>query len=127
VKKSAALLALVFITTLALAEEPRVRFTGEDYMVFTKRERLEAMKNFKANARKSGIVIKKDPLTYCRLMDAFYVVHPDFLKESVSMVLKTLAIMEYDWQEKGANKDKLAHEWLGDELYQANKKRLEKE
>ncbi len=51
--------------------------------------------------------------------------HPDFAKEALFTVLKTIIIMEYDWDKKGLDKDLLARKWLGGgELYQTNKFKL---
>ena len=124
-KKIIFILSILLATGISFAQESGSKFTGEDYLNLSRSGRVEVIKNFKANAKKSGIIMKKEPVKYCRLMDEFYVVHPDFLKESAAVVIKTLAIMEYDWQEKGKDKDKLAREWLGEDVYQANKRRRE--
>ena len=44
--------------------------------------------------------------------------------QQLAIVLKTLIIMEYDWTQKGVDKDQLARQFLGDALYKQNKARL---
>ena len=62
-----------------------------------------------------------------RLLDNLYKKHPNLKTEEVGKTLKTMIIMQYDWEEKGVDKDTLARQWLGEELYQKNKARREKE
>ena len=119
-----AAIALFLIAGLSFAEESA--FTGQDYLKLSKRQRVDIVTSYINDAKEGGVVIKNKPVFYCRKLDAFYDKHNDMKKESLPIVLKTLVIMEYDWQQKGVDKDKLAKEWLGDDLYTANKTRLEK-
>lgn len=82
------------------------------------------MSSFIENGKERGVIITKGPAFYCWKLDVFYVKHPDFAKEALFIALKTLIVMEYDWETKGIDKDLLARKWLGEELYQTNKLRL---
>jgi hypothetical protein len=101
-------------------------FTGYDYLGLSKPQRVNTVKMFKEEASKQGTIISKDPIFYCKKLDAFYAKHPKMVNESFVKTLKTLMIMEYDWSEKGTDRDSLARQWLGDDLYKANKARLGK-
>lgn len=101
-------------------------FTGYDYLKLGKPQRVNTVKMFKEEAGKQGTVISKDPIFYCKKLDAFYAKNPKMANESFVKTLKTLIIMEYDWSERGVDKDALARQWLGDDLYKANKTRLGK-
>jgi hypothetical protein len=101
-------------------------FTGTDYLKLSKPQRVSTVKMFKEEAAKQGAVITKDPIFYCKKLDALYAKHPKMVNESFVKTLKTLIIMEYDWNQKGVDKDALAKQWLGDDLYNANKARLSK-
>lgn len=101
-------------------------FTGADYLKLSKPQRVNTVKMFKEEAGKQGAIISKDPIFYCQKLDAFYAKNPKMAGESFVKTLKTLAIMEYDWAQKGVDKDTLARQWLGDDLYKANKARLGK-
>ena len=101
-------------------------FTGADYLKLDKPQRVKTVKMFKEEAGKQGAIISKDPIFYCKKLDAFYAKTPKLANESFVNTLKTLIIMEYDWSQKGVDKDLLARQWLGDELYKANKARLGK-
>ena len=116
--------AFLLLSTLLFAEEAGL--TGKDYLKLAKRQRLEAVGDLIFDAKSGGITIKKAPIFYCEKLDAFYRKNPSMTKESLAVVLKTLIIMEYDWQQKGVDKEKLACEWLGEESYKANKARLRK-
>jgi hypothetical protein len=98
--------------------------TGEDWLKLNENKRLQAVTSFIKHAAERGVVIKKDPALYCEKMDDFYAQHPDMKEEGMGKLLKTVMIMEYDWEEKGVDKDALAKAWLGDELYKANLARL---
>ncbi len=112
-------IGLLLITTASFAEQDTV--TGRDYLELSKRQRVRIVSNFKKEAGRLGVTIRQGPIHYCKMLDKFYKKHPEHKKEALGMVLKTLMIMEYDWAEKGVDKDELARKWLGDDLYNANK------
>ena len=101
-------------------------FTGADYLRLDKPQRVKTVKMFKEEAGKQGSIISKDPIFYCKKLDTFYAKNPKMMNESFVKTLKTLIIMEYDWAQRGTDKDALARQWLGDDLYKANKARLGK-
>jgi hypothetical protein len=101
-------------------------FTGADYLKLGKPQRVKTVKMFKEEAGKQGAIISKDPIFYCKKLDAFYAKNPKMVSESFVKTLKTLMIMEYDWAQAGTDRDSLARQWLGDDLYKANKARLGK-
>jgi len=119
---------VLFITIFAsdiFAMEANSGFTGNVWLRMSKSARLNAVKTYIASAKKDGVTIKKQPVFYCKKLDRFYEERPELVNEPVSKVLKTTIIIQYDWSESGVDKDKLAKEWLGEDLYQANKKRRE--
>lgn len=118
-----ALIALL-AASFCFAEEAGL--TGKDYLKLSKRQRMESVGDLIFDARRSGVTIKKTPRFYCEKLDTLYGKNPDMAKRPLVLDLKTLIIMEYDWQQKGMDKDKLARDWLGEELYKANKARLGK-
>ncbi len=101
-------------------------FTGSDYLKLSGAQRAGVVKEYKALAKQEGVTIKKDDIFYCKKLDSLYAKHPDMQKENFKNVLKTLVIMEYDWSQKGVDKDALAKQWLGDAVYKANKTRVSK-
>ena len=119
-------IAMITISMLAAASvfAAQAVFTGFDYLKMDKRQRVATVQMFKEEAGKQGATIKKDPIFYCKRLDDFYAKNPSMKKEPFVNVLKTLAIMEYDWGVKGVDKDALAKQWLGDNLYKANKSRV---
>src|SRR3989338_2803266 len=98
--------------------------TGKDYLKMSYRQRPSTIAGYINQAKRDGVTIKNSPVFYCKKLDAFYAQHPPLTKESLVITLKTLIIMEYDWHEKGVDKDELAQKWLGEDLHQANKRRL---
>lgn len=115
-------LILCLCWTFAYAAQSTI--TGSDYIKMSKRQRARIVTMYEEEARKQGVIIRKEPVFYCKGLDAFYEKNPGMKKEPVTKVLKTLIIMEYDWQQKGVDKEKLAREWLGEEAYRQNKARL---
>jgi hypothetical protein len=110
--------------TAASVFAAQAAFTGFDYLKMDSKQRVNTVKIFKEEAGKQGVAIKKDPIFYCKALDAFYAKNPNMKKEPFVNVLKTLVIMEYDWDKKGVDKDALARQWLGDANYKANKARM---
>ena len=117
-----AIMAVIFIAVAVIAEA--AGYTGNDYLNLSKAERLDMMTRFKKNAAKKGVTISKLPLYYCKKLDNVYARHPDMANKPLEDTLKMLIVMEYDWSEPGVNKDALAKQVLGDELYKSNKARL---
>jgi len=115
-------LAVVFMASCAFAAGNR--FTGDVWGTLSEREKVNLVSYFKAKAREEGIRIRKGAKYYSELLDDFYRKHDEWRKEDVNIALKTLIIMEYDWSQKGVDKDALAREWLGDEVFEANKARV---
>ncbi len=101
-------------------------FTGNDWVKLRKLEKVQEVKAFIKALRTQGVIVKLDPIFYCKRLDRVYVKHPNLKKEEVAKTLKTSMIMEYDWEEKGVDKETLAKQWLGEELYQKNKARRER-
>jgi len=102
------------------------QFTGEHWTRMKNAQKVEEVKAYIKTLGSQGVVVKLDPVYYCKRLDRLYVKHPELKKEEVARTLKTLMIMEYDWEEKGIDKDVLAKEWLGEKLYEKNKARREK-
>lgn len=110
--------------TVIINEGPK--FTGQDYLKLSKRQRVKMVTSYIQAAKANGVTIKQSPVFYCKKLDSSYASRPDLSKEGLDHVLKTMIIMEYDWTEKGVDKEKLARDWLGEESYQSNKARLGK-
>ncbi|MFA5143949.1 MAG: hypothetical protein WC522_07300 [Candidatus Omnitrophota bacterium] len=115
---------LLVCATALYAAEPTPHFSGQDYLNLSYQKRAEVIASFIEHGKNRGITISKGPVLYCRKLDIFYAKHPDYAKEALFTVLKTLIIMKYDWDKKGLDKDLLARKWLGEELYQTNKFRI---
>lgn len=118
------LVAVMSIVAYAAVSAAESGITGFDYLEMSKPQRVQTVKIFKEEAAKQGVTIKKDPIFYCRYLDSFYSKNPNMKKEPFVNVMKTLAIMEYDWSQRGVDKDILARQWLGESLYNANKSRV---
>jgi hypothetical protein len=120
----ACMIISMLLASSVVAADAQGQFTGSDYLKLVNRDRLQLVSVSIANVRKEGVTIKKAPVFYCQKLDSFYNTHPEHKKEAVGKVLKTLIIMEYDWAQKGVDKDTLAKEWLGDDVYKQNKHRM---
>lgn len=118
------MVGLAFMATSVFAAE--TTFTGNDYLKLSKRQRVSTVSGLIQGAKKGGVTIKKDPVFYCKGLDNLYAKNPKMKAEPLITVLKTLMIMEYDWDQKGMDKEKLARNWLGEPSYNANKARLNK-
>lgn len=99
---------------------------GYDYLSMTNAGRMQTVASLIDGAKQGGVKIKQTPVAYCKKLDAFYAKSPDMRTRDLAVVLKTLIIMEYDWSQKGVDKDQLARQFLGEKLYQQNKIRLGK-
>lgn len=73
--------------------------------------------------RDQGITIQKPSSHYVKLIDSMMVQNPGIFKSAFKDVMKFMAIIEYDF-DNGMDKDRLALQLLGQETYEANKKRL---
>ena len=115
--------AAVLVASFALAEQAK-QFTGNDYLALSKQKRVEIVTALIRDAKAGSVRIKQTPVSYCRRLDVFYARHPDMKAQQLAVVLKTLIIMEYDWERRGVDKDTLARQWLGDNAYRQNRARL---
>jgi hypothetical protein len=70
-----------------------------------------------------GVLIKKSPGHYAKFLDMLVPQMPGILDAPFMNVLSYIAIMEYDF-ENGQNKDELARQVLGEEIFRSNKARL---
>lgn len=127
-KKSVIVFAIVFvmcISTAAVAANKSTLpgFTGKNWTALSNAQKVNEVTAFIKDLKTKGIVVKGPAVAYCRKLDNFYAANPKLIDEEVGKTLKTLMIMEYDWEIKGKSKDAVAKEWLGDELYQKNKAR----
>ncbi len=100
--------------------------TGNGYLARANIGRVQAVTSLIDGAKEGGVTIKHTPVSYCRKLDQFYDKHPDLKSRELAIVLKTLIVMEYDWSQKGVDKDQLARQYLGEKLYQENRARLKK-
>lgn len=123
-KTLSVLIGIVLAATWVFAAE--AAFNGNDYLKLSKRQRVSTVSDLIQGAKKGGVIVKKDPVFYCRGLDSLYAKNPKMKSEPLVTVLKTLIIMEYDWDQKGVDKEKLARDWLGETSYKANKSRLAK-
>lgn len=73
--------------------------------------------------RAQGAVITKPSFFYVELIDRMARENPDMLKAPFKDVLRVLAIMEYDF-DIGRDKDELARQVLGEDIYWTNRQRL---
>jgi len=120
------MLSVVFVaacSSTTFAKQKKVA-TGESWLKLSDEKKMAVVSSFISRVENKGVVISKDPALYCERMDDFFAKHPDLRKEPAGKILKTLIIMEYDWTEKGVDKEALAKKWLGEDLYNANRKRL---
>ncbi len=116
-----------FAQTAAKAPAPASKkFDGNSWLALSKRDRVEAISAYISEAKKKSIVIKKSAVSYAKKLDNYYAKESQ-RPEPVEKVLQTLMIMEYDFAVPGKNKDDMAREALGDELYKKNKERLAKQ
>ncbi|MFA6321244.1 MAG: hypothetical protein WCY36_05235 [Candidatus Omnitrophota bacterium] len=111
--------ALILFGSIAQA----ALFTGNDWMKLSSSKKVTEVKAFIKDVRTQGVVVKGDPVEYCKRLDRVYQKHPNLLAQEVAKTLKTVMIMEYDWEVKGVDKDTIARQWLGEDLYNKNKAR----
>lgn len=123
-KKITSLFILAVFTASFVFAAPAKEPTGYDYLAMKKAARAKVVSLLIQDAKTGGVTIKQGPVTYCKKLDAFYQKNPNMKKEPLAVVLKTLVIMEYDWDQKGVDKDALARQWLGEKICAENKARL---
>ena len=121
-KQILALIAILGVTAVACAEQQQ--FTGNDYLKLTPKQRVAMVSKMINQAGEKGIAVQKSPKYYCNKLDGFYQKSPDMKAQPFADVLKTLMVMEYDWDQPGVDKETLAKKTLGDEFYAANKARV---
>lgn len=98
-------------------------FTGNDWMKLSSARKTAEVKAFIKDVGSQGVIVKGDPAEYSSRLDRVYKKHPNLLAQEVAKTLKTVMIMQYDWEVKGVSKDTIARQWLGEELYNKNKAR----
>lgn len=123
---AAAAAAIIFILCFSFSAECKTGFTGTDYLKLDNERRLKLVTCFIEAGVEEGVTISKSPSFYKEKLDSFYAANKGLENEQLGKILTTLIIMEYDWTKKGVDKEKLAKEWLGEEVYKANKARLGK-
>ncbi len=114
----------ISVFAFAQANAAAPGFTGKNWAALSNAQKVSEVKAFIKDLKTKGITVKGAPAEYCRKLDSFYAANPNLKNEEAGKTLKTLMIMEYDWEAKGGDKDAIAKEWLGDELYKKNKARL---
>ena len=124
-KKLIVFLLIGIMCSNVLAAEGR--FTGNVWIKLSEKEKVDLISFFKAKAKDEGVIIKQAAGYYAFMLDVFYEKHPEWKKEEVNRALKTLIIMDYDWEERGVDKDALAKQWLGEEIYKQNRERFQRE
>ena len=122
-KKIFALIAILCIATAACAQQQP--FTGNDYLKLSPKQRVSMVAKMINQAGEKGIAVQKSPKYYCNKLDGFYQKSPTMKAQPFADVLKTMMVMEYDWDQPGVDKEALAKKTLGDDLYTANKTRLQ--
>lgn len=98
--------------------------TAGDYLAMSGKSRVSTVKALIEGAKEGGVKIRQTPISYCRKIDELLVRRPDMKGQSLAVVLKTIIVMDYDWDQKGVDKDQLARQFLGEEGYKKNKARL---
>ena len=106
-----------------LSTESKPGFTGEQYCKLLYEEQKKVAAIYISTLNEGGVTVRKGPEYYAEKADEFYSENPDLKKESCTLILKSLVIMEDDWEERNADRDFVARQWLGDELYLENRKR----
>lgn len=73
--------------------------------------------------RKQGVRIQGSPSSYAEMIDQLAIENPSLLTNPFKNLVQLVAIMEYDF-DSGMDKDLLAKKFLGQSLYESNRKRL---
>jgi len=114
--------SLALMVSVACAKEQV--FTGNEYLKLNAKQRIAVVSKMINNAGDAGIAIQYPPKFYCESLDAAYSRNPAMRPQPFAQVFKTLIIMEYDWDQRGVDKDELARRTLGEAAYKSNKARL---
>jgi len=85
--------------------------------------KLLTVSEFIDRFRKAGVVIRRPPGDYVKMIDSLARDNADILNAAFPNVLSYAAIVEYDFQ-NGKNKDDLARGVLGETAFQANRNRI---
>jgi hypothetical protein len=88
--------------------------------------KLSTMNEFIERFRKMGANIYKQPGHYVEMLDEMSSQNPQMLLKPFPEVLQIIAVMEYDFDLKGMDRDRLALQLLGPDFYAANKRRLKR-
>lgn len=128
-KRAVVIFAIAFsvcVSTIAFAKANAAapNFTGKNWTALSNSQKVSEVKAFVKDLKMKGVTVKGAPVAYCKELDNFYAANPNLKNEEVGKTLKTLMIMKYDWEVKGKDKEAIAKEWLGDELYKKNKARM---
>ena len=73
--------------------------------------------------QKQGVKISHPPMHYVQMIDQIIQTNPQMLNRPFSELIQIVAIVDYDF-DNGMDKDDLARKVLGEEGYEANKKRF---
>jgi len=74
--------------------------------------------------RQKGIQISKSPSHYVKMIDDMSADNPGLLDQPFDGLIRLMAVMEYDFDYFGQDKDMMALRLLGDKLYRQNRQRL---
>ena len=85
--------------------------------------KVDVVKHFISRFLGSGVLIQKGPDHYVVMIDDLSAHNSAMLNNPLELVLQTLAIIEYDF-ENGQDKDLMARKILGEEGYLRNKQRI---
>jgi hypothetical protein len=88
--------------------------------------KMSTMSEFIERFRKMGANIYKQPSHYVEMLDEMSSQNPQMLLKPFPEVLQIIAVMEYDFDLKGMDRDRLALQLLGPDFYAANKRRLKR-
>jgi len=98
-------------------------FTGAGYLALTENKRASLINRFINAGKEERVTIAKGFIFYYEKLRNAYSRHPEIGRERLVDTMTTLIVMEYDWSEPGIDKDTLARQYLGDEVYNANRNR----
>ncbi|MEW5894665.1 MAG: hypothetical protein AB1650_02740 [Candidatus Omnitrophota bacterium] len=73
--------------------------------------------------REQGIMIRKSQIDYMIMIDSLALQQSGIFNQPFQNVLKFVAVMEYDF-DNGTDKDQLARQILGPQLYEYNRQRF---
>lgn len=103
-----------------------MEISSEIWMEMIDRQpKIETVKKYVDYFQGKQILIRKDPAHYVGMIDLMSNQSPEMLKQPFWVILRMVAIMEYDF-DNGVDPDVLARKALGKSLYEKNKMRLQK-